>query len=72
MQNILIINMNIFCNRLFQKYKIIVSQTFDKLINEHYFIIDVQKFRFANDYLQIILRYSKIVQLFEYVTFIIV
>ena len=72
MQNILINNVNIFCNRLIQKYKIIIFQTLNKLYNEHYIMIDVQKLRFAKNYMQTIFRYVCAIQLFEQTIFIVI
>ena len=55
----------IFCTRLEQKYKMSTSQTFDKLISEHYTMSNTQKLRFVNEYIQIIFRYSRTIELSE-------
>lgn len=60
--------MKIFCTRLKQKYKMFTSQTFDKLIAKHYSMIDAQQLRSMNEYIQIILRYSRTIELSEFAT----
>ena len=72
MQNRLNNNVDTFCNRLIQKYKMTISQTLNKLYNEHYIMIDVQKYRFAKNYMQTIFRYVRAVQLFEQTIFIVI
>ena len=64
--------MKIFCTRLKQKYKMFTSQKFDKLIAKHYSMSNAQKLRFVNEYIQIILRYSRTIELFEFAIFTIV
>ena len=72
MQNRLSSNVDTFCNRLIQKYKMTISQTLDKLYNEHYIMIDAQKLRFAKNYMQTVLRYARVAQLSEQTTLIVI
>ena len=62
----------IFCTRFEQKYKMFTSQTFDKLIFEHYTMSNAQKLRFVNEYIQIIFRYSRAIELSEFAVLTIV